>query len=133
MFELFTKGQSFQFHVTKGHYAFWSEQTIVNDVGFWESRGYCNWDDFEDSSYDWYMNTRVLEQPNLQESLSEAIVTTMANILHGRSEWESCDTDTFLHHEGVFEIIFSSVEAEQFWAWIQTMPQEFQDAVEIMK
>ena len=42
------------------------------------------------------MNTRVLEQPNLQESLPEAIVTTMANILHGRSEWESCDTDTFL-------------------------------------
>tara|TARA_B100001093_G_C26519087_1_gene880941 strand:- start:467 stop:592 length:126 start_codon:yes stop_codon:yes gene_type:complete len=29
--------------------------------------------------------------------------------------------------------IFKSIEAKQFWDWIQTMPQEFQDAVADLK
>ena len=82
------------------------------------------------------MWSEVYTKPKIQNPLPESIVEAMTNLLQDRPEWEICEVSEFLRHqddEVVIQSIFSSIEAEQFWTWIQTMPQEFQDAVDGLK
>jgi hypothetical protein len=132
---LFVEGTPFTFVDSGSLHALYEGENIIGDLLLWESRSYSGWEDFADEGHDLdFLVSEVRNAPTLQNPLSDSIVKAMADLLSDRPEWEQCKVSEFMRHQDNDEVaipsIFTSIEAEQFWAWIKTMPQEFQDAVE---